>query len=1471
MTQQMLATGFLTLYAEPLSGLAALAKSVRSKKGPAQKLAITTPPLDDHGKPDYRAVPMHHSIWVEINRPEHPLHRQHVLVTRTPSGYRIAQAENLDDIRGTTQDRQALKQVLVDHDEEIQRKKVKEQAKRLKEDSQQDPFLVLAGGLTPRTRIITSPWGDEDEEVPATHAVLPAVRRKSKKESPTLQKAHDVSNEPRDRKGRWTKIGDYYTGMDDIRHQVIDMSPTDVYLQKQKTGKKWKVSKETWQDYLDSGMFDFSGEGTPPPVEVFPPALPAPEYLTIGDKFSIAGQDGLWRLSKVTSYSVQLRDKNNEVMEFSYPELWKESLANGSIVLRQTAKDAGEPEEWQKTKAQFEEEWASKAWSHRSAVFHALTQNKPVPPEVLADYPGMTQEAKHFNYDNEVVQNPEAGMKFRIVNPKSPDYGRIFLVVGKAYDEVDDGYDQKVVPLVKLDRQGETPVGMPFVMPLYHYRQLFPYSGNMPGPYADAITAGDLESDLQYVAGAYLPGDPDLPKADGQKVQYQSVEANDLVNAQARAYKANVNNILTKRLMKNKDFVAYATEIGRNNDISQAKNMGYIQAVRDEAQRRLDAGDDDPAVLKARLQDALRALVDTWACTSADSSDMSLALQQAAMDEFGLPFEGIYHPWLARDVANEHQEKIGNVDASTEKSSRRDYQKNGAAYRAFLRAQYDATQDFFQKRGIRNLKVYRGYETSMALPDADELINVKMQPLSSFSTSEGVARLFARSWDEGSGRLLTATVPVDHILSTPLTGLGCLSEREAVVLGQPLIATMKAVSRDEAIWKHGQNNEDPAMTDAWETVDLEKSHRPRQTAHVDADLHNADWTKMVWDLPPVNSPAFARMMRLQGHRRLADIRHLPVVQNNPRQLQPDPRLTKSHDVSQEARDARGRWAKMGEQAEPTPEQREPWQIPLQEYLHLTETGRVKKEYPGIDQQKWHKRIVGMALGAGKPVPHEVVADYPDFLHNYEQKIAATRMYLDPQPGDMARVENPASPIYGAIFTVLDAVKKYRNGGDDYVKLAGTYNDGSPIPPFWVSQYYWRNTLPSAERIWTEQSYARDTLFPYNKDTSPSLPERPAKPSNKQENFLLSNPFLGEFLAKPQKIRVAHLLANRLGENPDFRDFVSAYANFALKEEVKDVERHNLTQDDMSDGSWTRYQVAKHTLQEISENGGKLPSRLQKEYTYQVVRLMIHSWATSSADNDALAVNLQRAADDEFGLHSHYQPWMVNEIAKDYLRGNRALEWSTSIDAKHEYEAHGKIYRLFVREQAAATQELFAKMNITELPLYRGIELGRNAFADSADKWKKAAKKQGQSDMLMQPLSSFSTSQRIAAQFAVDPGDMGGPPGAIIATTVPVSRILATPLTGSGCLDEREAVVLGGAPLRGKVTLSHLDYGNGPFDILPDDGENQDVKHFWTKGQAAALSLRGAQDADNLDDYVDSSGVTGGFFTGAAYLVGGGHE
>jgi hypothetical protein len=69
--------------------------------------------------------------------------------------------------------------------------------------------------------------------------------------------------------------------------------------------------------------------------------------------------------------------------------------------------------------------------------------------------------------------------------------------------------------------------------------------------------------------------------------------------------------------------------------------------------------------------------------------------------------------------------------------------------------------------------------------------NISTQPATSFSTTPWAASSFSgtQSWQIGTERLnpvrvgIVTVVPAERILSTPLTGVGCLPEAEVVVLG----------------------------------------------------------------------------------------------------------------------------------------------------------------------------------------------------------------------------------------------------------------------------------------------------------------------------------------------------------------------------------------------------------------------------------------------------------------------------------------------------------------------------------------------------------------------------------------------------------------------------------------------------------------------------------------------------------------
>ena len=162
-------------------------------------------------------------------------------------------------------------------------------------------------------------------------------------------------------------------------------------------------------------------------------------------------------------------------------------------------------------------------------------------------------------------------------------------------------------------------------------------------------------------------------------------------------------------------------------------------------------------------------LIRMWAGTSGDNNATAIAMQLAAKDEFGLDTATLGH-FLTRQVE----------EAQTY------YATQAPGLRAFLRAQYDETQEWLAKEGIEDVLVYRG----MGLTEAEfaavkaagdkGVARIGLQPMSSFS---GVSEEALSFVPEDSGGVLTVRVPKERILGSAQTGYGCKNEAEFVVLG----------------------------------------------------------------------------------------------------------------------------------------------------------------------------------------------------------------------------------------------------------------------------------------------------------------------------------------------------------------------------------------------------------------------------------------------------------------------------------------------------------------------------------------------------------------------------------------------------------------------------------------------------------------------------------------------------------------
>lgn len=214
-------------------------------------------------------------------------------------------------------------------------------------------------------------------------------------------------------------------------------------------------------------------------------------------------------------------------------------------------------------------------------------------------------------------------------------------------------------------------------------------------------------------------------------------------------------------------------------------NMEHIStsdllADRPDLRERLARGDDEQEMRRL----AVSGLVGRWADNYSRSADGAFTGDldhfQAAADT--LAYRGPEGLSDAVSAAQTPQERVAG---------------------AFILAQYNQTQELFAAKGITHLRLYRGmswgaqYEETIfdnipewAHPSEGEFSHqheVPLSGLSSFTTSKPTAEFFAQHTtggrESGLGTVISATVPVSRVISTPLSGMGCFAEREVIIMG----------------------------------------------------------------------------------------------------------------------------------------------------------------------------------------------------------------------------------------------------------------------------------------------------------------------------------------------------------------------------------------------------------------------------------------------------------------------------------------------------------------------------------------------------------------------------------------------------------------------------------------------------------------------------------------------------------------
>jgi hypothetical protein len=197
-------------------------------------------------------------------------------------------------------------------------------------------------------------------------------------------------------------------------------------------------------------------------------------------------------------------------------------------------------------------------------------------------------------------------------------------------------------------------------------------------------------------------------------------------------------------------------------------------------------------VEKGFVYNVVDTAIQQWSNTSADTSVRSLEMQMAVAREFKLGKEEMDRVAVRLEAAfikgSEHEEDLQFEDSDTRIS----------ALQVVARAMYNNTQAKLKELGVEEVVVYRGSSRpdaeAVTFPhlgdrssgyDKSKLVDMKGNAAASWSLDLDIAAGFTGE-DAGNGKvscIFKTVVPRAAIFSTTITGMGCLSEREVIVLG----------------------------------------------------------------------------------------------------------------------------------------------------------------------------------------------------------------------------------------------------------------------------------------------------------------------------------------------------------------------------------------------------------------------------------------------------------------------------------------------------------------------------------------------------------------------------------------------------------------------------------------------------------------------------------------------------------------
>jgi hypothetical protein len=713
-------------------------------------------------------------------------------------------------------------------------------------------------------------------------------------------------------------------------------------------------------------------------------------------------------------------------------------------------------------------------------------------------------------------------------------------------------------------------------------------------------------------------------------------------------------------------------------------------------------------------EEAVHNFIIGWAMTSNEDYPASLALQAAVAQEFGLDDAGMTDRYWQAPFVDEQLL---------------------AEARAFVRAVYEETQERLREMGVEKVRLYRG----LGLPqdvagswETGQEVQHPMRPLSSWSLSREMAEKFARASRVGVGVVLAVDVPRERIFSTCLTGLGCLSEAEVLVLGQPAGRVEEDVFVVASAVPTQVREYDPDQPEG----------RMRQVMGEDRADGREQLLLEAGPLPGyAYDPKSARYRNLETGRYVARREVLNLLAASTRAYERELRagvaaflrgqidqstfLARSMDLLkrqyvQNAALGAGGWDRLG----------------AAEYGRLG--GRLRSEYGYL-------RNFAQEIANGEVT--------------LEQAINRINLYIGHARAEFFVQERDKLPDAeaGAVWVErrILADAKHCEQCVEYANRGWQYEGVLPLPTEDCDCD--GNCRCELERKQVPEAEAAELVGSKAQEHDPDQPRdergRWVAVGGASSAPMTAETFEWHTCSAP-KVVSSWLYEWMLG--PPDKDTVEVAAAFmraaGVEPEVdfaRDLYKVYLTSQEV------RAKVKASIVERISKRSGLTP-----EMTDRFVR----AWAETSSDDNKLSLALQAAAAQVFGLD-------------DRGLTDKYWEQSNVSDLLLGYAAD------FVRAVYEETQERLQELGVETVRVYRGMTL------DDPDAF--YMEERNAEVMPMRPLSSWSLNPSTASTFSMGSEDMNFEyMGVVLAAEVPRERIFSTCITGIGCLSETELVVLG---------------------------------------------------------------------------------